>query len=147
MKITKKSEYAIRALIALASHGQGKVTRAQDIADKEKVSVRYLEQVLMPLKNRGIVETRRGVGGGYVLNRSPESITMAEVIRIEDGPLAPVGCLSEMAYTACCYNEDQCALKSALGEVREAILVVLDRITLAELCRRGEALRSGSVLQ
>lgn len=144
MKITKKSEYAIRALIAIALNGPGRVTRAQDIADTEQVSVRFLEQVLLSLKNRGILEARRGAGGGYALNRDPESITMAEIIRIEDGPLAPVGCLSEMAYTACCYNERLCALKSALGEVRMAIVGVLDRITLAELCRRTEELRAVS---
>ncbi len=142
MKITKKSEYAIRALIEIALNGEDRVTRAHDIAASQSLSVRFLEQVLLPLKYRGIVETKRGVGGGYVLNRSPETITMAEVIRIQDGPIAPVGCVSEIAYTSCCYNEKECALRTALGEVRTAIVDVLERITLADLCRRAVELKA-----
>jgi len=142
MKITKKSEYALRALVQIAlKDGEG-VVRARDIAEKENMSVKFLEQVLALLKHRGIVETRRGVGGGYVLNHPAESISLAEIIRLVDGPLAPVNCVSEMAYVPCGQNEKLCALKSVMGEVRLAIIGVLERITVADLCRRAVALEA-----
>lgn len=105
------------------------------------MSVKFLEQVLSLLKHRGIVETRRGVGGGYVLNRSPEKITLAEIIRLVDGPLAPVSCVSEMAYVPCGRNEKLCALRSAMSEVRIAITGVLEKLTVADLCERAKALQ------
>ena len=141
MKITKKSEYALRALIQIALN-DGVVVRARDIADKENMSVKFLEQVLALLKHRGIVETRRGVGGGYILNRAPEEITLAEVIRLVDGPLAPVSCVSEMAYVPCGQNEKLCALKSVMGDVRLAIIGVLEKFTIADLCRRATELEA-----
>jgi len=137
MKITKKSEYALRALVRIALNDGNGVIRARDIAEKENMSVKFLEQVLSLLKHRGIVETRRGVGGGYVLNRPAESITLAEIIRLVDGPLAPVNCVSETAYIPCERNEKLCALKSVMGEVRLAIIGVLERITVADMCRRA----------
>jgi Rrf2 family protein len=137
MKITKKSEYALRALVQIALNDGNGVVRARDIAEKENMSVKFLEQVLALLKHRGIVETRRGVGGGYVLNHPAESISLAEIIRLVDGPLAPVNCVSEMAYVACGQNEKLCALKSVMGEVRLAIIGVLERITVADLCQRA----------
>jgi len=142
MKITKKSEYALRALVQIALTEGGGVVRAKDIADKENMSVKFLEQVLALLKHRGIVETRRGVGGGYVLNRRPEDITLAEIIRLVDGPLAPVNCVSEMAYVACGQNEKTCALKSVMGDVRLAIIDVLEKFTVADLCRRATDLQA-----
>ncbi|MFH1639642.1 MAG: Rrf2 family transcriptional regulator [Chloroflexota bacterium] len=140
MKITKKSEYAVRALMQIALSGTESMVRASDIAAKENMSVKFLEQVLALLKNRGIVEARRGVGGGYVLNRPPENITVAEVIRLVDGPLAPVSCVSEMAYVPCERNERLCALRSVMVEVRQAILDVLEKTTLADLCQRSREL-------
>jgi len=127
----------LRALVQIALHDGEGVVRARDIAEKENMSVKFLEQVLALLKHRGIVETRRGVGGGYVLNHPAESISLAEIIRLVDGPLAPVNCVSEMAYVACGQNEKLCALKSVMGEVRLAIIGVLERITVADLCRRA----------
>lgn len=142
MKITKKSEYALRALVQIALTEGGGVVRAKDIADKENMSVKFLEQVLALLKHRGIVETRRGVGGGYILNRRPEDITLAEIIRLVDGPLAPVNCVSEMAYVPCGQNEKICALKSVMGDVRLAIIDILEKFTVADLCRRATDLRA-----
>jgi Rrf2 family protein len=141
MKITKKSEYALRALIQIALN-DGVIVRAKGIADKENMSVKFLEQVLALLKHRGIVETRRGGGGGYILNRPAEDITLAEIIRLVDGPLAPVSCVSEMAYVPCGQNEKLCALRSVMGEVRLAITGVLEKITVADLCRRTTELEA-----
>lgn len=140
MKITKKSEYAIRALIQIALSSGEDVVRARDIAEKENMSVKFLEQVLALLKNQGIVEARRGVGGGYVLNKPAEDVTLAQIIRLVDGPLAPVSCVSEMAYVPCERNEKLCALKSVMSEVRLAIVDVLEKVTLADLCQRSREL-------
>ncbi len=142
MKITQKSEYALRALIQIGLNESNSMIRARDIAEREKMSVKFLEQVLAPLKHHGIVATRRGVGGGYILNKPSESITLAEVIRLVDGPLAPVRCVSEMAYTPCGQNEKLCALKGVMDEVRRAIVGILERITLADLCQRTRELKT-----
>jgi Rrf2 family cysteine metabolism transcriptional repressor len=142
MKITKKSEYALRALVQIALSDSGEVIRARDIARRENFSIKFLGQILALLRQRGIVETRRGVGGGYVLNKPSTSITLADVIRIVDGPLAPVSCVSEMAYTPCGMNENLCALKSIMSEVRMSILGVLERVTLADLCQRAIELKA-----
>ena len=146
MRFTKKSEYALKALIEIALNESGKVIRAQDIAQKEKMSVKFLEQVLLPLKHRGILATRRGVGGGYVLNRPPERVTLADIIRLVDGPLAPVSCVSETAYIPCDRDEKLCAVKSVMAEVNIAIAGVLERTTLADLCKRSRELK-GMVCQ
>lgn len=137
MRITRKSEYALRALVEIALNDGKGVIRAKDIADKENMSVKFLEQVLSLLKHCGIVETRRGVGGGYVMNRPAETITLAEIIRLVDGPLAPISCVSETAYVPCGQNEKLCALKSVMGEVRTVIVNVLEKITIADLCQRS----------
>jgi len=141
LKITKKSEYGISALMEIAGSGD-KVIRAQDIAERQDIPVKFLEQVLLPLKHRGIIETRRGVGGGYVLNMPAEKITIAEIIRVLDGPIAPVSCISETAHTACLHNENLCALKSVMTEVRFAMLSVLERVTLAGLMERAQGLKA-----
>lgn len=145
MKITQKSEYAFRALIQIAMSKPGEVVRAKDIAQKEDFSIKFLGQILALLKQRGVVKTKRGVGGGYVLNKPSNKITLAEVIRIVDGPLAPVSCVSEMAYTPCGKDESLCALKSIMSEVRISILHVLERVTLADLCQRALELQAGKM--
>lgn len=141
MRITKKSEYALRALIEIGL-SDGGVVRAQDIAAREAISLKFLEQVLLPLRHQGVLEARRGPNGGYILNRPAESITLAEVIRLVDGPLAPVGCVSKLAYTPCDRDESCCALKEAMGEVRSAIVSILERRTVADLCRRAREMRA-----
>ena len=141
MRITRKSEYALRALVEIALNNGNGVIRTKDIADKENMSLKFLEQVLALLKHRGILETKRGVGGGYIMNRPPETVTLAEVIRLVDGPLAPVCCVSETAYVPCGQNENLCALKSVMGEVRLAIINILEKITIADLCQRSLELR------
>lgn len=146
MKLSQRGEYALRAALVLGlrydAHG---VVRIQTVADEQNIPKRFLEQILNDLKDARVVESRRGVQGGYRLARPPEQITLAEIIRHVDGPLAPVGCVSERFYEKCsCPDEDRCALRSVMREVRDAIARLLEQITLAELCRRAQALGPGA---
>ncbi len=142
MKLSLRGEYALRALIVLGiSHGKN-VVRIQAISDQQNIPKRFLEQILNDLKAAGIVESRRGVTGGYRLRRAPEHITLAEVIRHIEGPLAPVSCVSENFYEKCsCPNEDKCGIRSVMKEVREAIVKILDAVTVAQLCERVRQLQ------
>ena len=101
MKLSKKSEYGLRALLELTLvHGKATLQR-HDIADRQHIPVEFLEQILLTLKRAGIISSRRGVNGGYVLIKQPNEITLGQVIRILDGPLAPIGCVSKTAYQKC----------------------------------------------
>lgn len=136
MRLSKRSEYGVRALIDLAFiYDQGPVHIA-NIADREKIPVKFLQQVLLTLKHAGILHSKKGVNGGYYLARLPEEITLGEVIRVLDGPLAPIRCVSEMAYEECnCpVGEEKCGLRIIMGEVRDAIAGILDHTTLAAVC-------------
>lgn len=145
VRLSQRGEYALRAMLVLGlRHGEG-VVRIQTVADEQNIPKRFLEQILNDLKDARVVESRRGVQGGYRLARPPAQITLAEIIRHVDGPLAPVGCVSERFYEKCsCPDEDRCALRSVMREVRDAIARLLEQVTLAELCRRAQALGPGA---
>lgn len=137
MKLSLRGEYALRALVHLGIHYNDDVVPIQIISDQENIPKRFLEQILSDLKTLGILESRRGVTGGYRLRVAPENVTLASVIRHLEGPLAPVGCVSENYYTACsCPDEAKCGLRSIMKEVREGIVRVLEKVTLAQLCDR-----------
>ena len=135
MKLSTKGEYASRAMFELSlKHNQGAVS-IHDIAQKMELPVKYLEQILLALKNAGFVHSKRGVTGGYYLAKPPDMITVAQVIRVMDGPLAPISCVSQMAYEQC-KEEPSCGLRSLWLEVRNAIADILDHTTFADLCNR-----------
>ncbi|MDD5773878.1 MAG: Rrf2 family transcriptional regulator [bacterium] len=137
MKISKKGEYAIRALINLAlNYGKG-VTQIQDIAKSEDIPVKFLEQILLSLKNAGFLQSKRGKGGGYLLDRSPDKIKLGEIIRLIDGPLAPLACVSITDHVQCS-KEATCGLRSVMVDVKDAISEILDHITLTDVCKRIE---------
>ena len=117
------------------------VVRIQEISTRQNIPKRFLEQILNDLKSASIVESKRGVTGGYRLRRPPERITLAEIIRHIEGPLAPVSCVSEKFYEKCsCPDESRCAIRSVMKETRDAIVNIMDRVTLAELCDRSRKL-------
>src|SRR5436190_3522533 len=125
MKLSVRGEYALRALtvLGLDASKQNSVIRIQEISQRQNIPKRFLEQILNDLKSAGIVESRRGVAGGYRLGRPPERITLAEVIRFIEGPLAPVNCVSERFYEKCsCPDEQRCGIRSVMKEVRDAIV-------------------------
>ena len=146
MKLSKKSEYGLRALIELTAQHKGAPLQRQDIARRQHIPVEYLEQILLRLRNAGLLASRRGVSGGYSLIKSPEEITLGQVIRILDGPLAPIGCVSKTAYQKChdCpyARRAHCPLQDAMGEVRNAIADILDHYSLKDFAR-GKKYRSG----
>ena len=137
MKITKKGEYALKALIELAINydkGIG-VTLINDIAGHENIPPKYLEHIMLNLKNSGILTSKRGVGGGYTLSRPPAEISLGEILRTVEGPLAPLNCVSKSAYVNC-PQEAYCGLFSVMSEVREAIANIVDNISLKVLANR-----------
>lgn len=143
MKLSTRGEYALRALLVLGRDYQedDSVVRIQEISDQQNIPKRFLEQILNDLKSARVVESKRGVAGGYRLARSPEKITLAEVIRHVEGALAPVSCVSERFYEKCsCPDEARCAIRSVMKEARDAVVKVVERITLAEMCERARKL-------
>ena len=141
MKISKKCEYALRALIALTGRYGGEPMQIREVADTAKVPEKFLEQILLTLRNAGLLQSRRGAGGGYSLIRDPAAVDLAQVIRIIDGPLAPTSCVSKWAPVRC-PEEAQCALRGVMLEVRNAISDILENTSLASLCKPA-SLRKG----
>jgi Rrf2 family protein len=149
MKFSKRSEYGLRALIELTAHyGKAPLQRHQ-IAKRQHIPIEFLEQILLALRNAGLLASRRGVSGGYRLLKSPDEITLGAVIRILDGPLAPIGCVSKTAYQKChdCpYAEKpNCPVQHVMGEVRNAIAGVLDHYTLRDFADTSKK-RSATLL-
>ena len=136
MKFSKKSEYGLRALIELtAAYGKDPVPRHL-IADRQHIPIVFLEQILLALKHAGVLASTRGASGGYALIKPPSKVTLGQVIRILDGPLAPIGCVSRTAYKKCddCpyARKASCPLQDAMGEVRNAIADILDNYSLED---------------
>jgi Rrf2 family protein len=142
MKLSKRGEYGLRAMVDLASQPPGTVVPAKDIALREQIPVKFLEQILLTLRNAGLLHSRMGLGGGYSLARPADQITLGQIVRILDGPLAPIRCVSQMAYEPCaCPDEKTCGLRLVMSDVRNAISSILDRTTLADVAHRVEAAR------
>jgi Rrf2 family protein len=131
--LSQKARYALHALIVLAEHGTAEPKMIADIAEEARVPRKFLEQILLDLKRRGIVRSLRGRAGGYLLGRAPKNITFAEVIRTIDGPLALAPCVSTTAYHRCedCVDEETCAIRKVLLAARDATAAVLEERTLA----------------
>ena len=133
--LSRKSKYGLKALLVLAQRaGRGPVL-VSDLADCDAIPKKFLEAILLQLKHRGVVESKKGKGGGYFLRRSPAEITFGEVIRVLEGPLAAVPCVSETAYMKCteCVDEQTCGVRLAMKQVRDATARILDNTTLADI--------------
>jgi Rrf2 family protein len=136
MKLSKKGEYALRSLINLgiAVEMKRELVQASELAESEQLPVKFLEQILQVLKEAGIVVSRRGKFGGYRLAKPAKKIFIGEIVRLIDGPLAPIGCVSQSAYEPCtCPDEAHCGLRMLMLDVRNAIANILDRYTLADV--------------
>src|SRR6201996_819860 len=142
MKLSVRGEYALRALLVLGLNFDQPVVRIQTISESQNIPKRFLEQILNDLKSAGVVQSRRGVAGGYRLARRPEEITLAAVIRHIEGALAPVSCVSERFYEKCsCPDESRCAIRSVMKEVREAVVKIIEKLTLSDLVERWHRLQ------
>ena len=134
MKVSKRGEYALRALIDLgiAAESGRPILRAQEIVARENLPKGFLDQILMQLRKAGFISTKRGKQGGYFLAKPMDSITLGQVVRVVDGPLAPIRCVSQSKYEKCsCPDESTCGLRAVMLEVRNSISDILDRHTLA----------------
>jgi Rrf2 family protein len=132
--LSQKARYALHALIVLAEHGGREPMMIADIAEEARVPRKFLEQILLGLKKRGIVQSMRGRAGGYRLGRPAKEISFADIIRETDGPLALSPCVSVTAYHRCpdCVDEATCAIRKVLLAARDATADILESRTLAQ---------------
>ncbi len=135
MKVSRRGEYAIKAMLYLGAQKVGIGVTTSEIAKYAQLPEPFLNQILLTLKNGGLLRSRRGAGGGYVLNKPANEITIAEVARLMDGPLAPIPCASVTAYEPCptCPEPETCRLRLLMRSVRDAISDILDKTTIQDL--------------
>jgi len=136
--LTQKSKYALKALTVLAKeYGQGPVL-ISDIAHRENIPHKFLELILLEMKNHGWLHSKKGKGGGYFLAREPRSISLGQVVRALDGPIAPLPCVSKTAYMRCreCRDERTCGIRIVMQEVRDATAKILDSTSLEDMLKR-----------
>jgi Rrf2 family protein len=136
MKLSKRGEYALRTMINLgiAAKVHRPLVRLSELARAEDLPVKFLEQIMQQLREAGHIESERGKHGGYRLASQPETITIGAIVRLVDGRIAPIGCVSESEYEPCnCPDEAHCGLRMLMLDVRNAITAILDRYTLADV--------------
>ncbi len=133
--LSSKAKYGLKAMVHLARFGDDGAVLIADIAQAETIPKKFLDAILLELKNRGLLTSKKGKGGGYALARPADRIMVGDIVRILDGPLAPVPCVSRTAYRRCadCDDENTCAIRAVMGEVRDAIAGILDTTTLASM--------------
>lgn len=137
--LTKKGKYGLKALAHLAMLEPGETAFVADIAARNNISKKFLDAILLELRNNGILRSKKGPGGGYCLSRPASEITIGQAVRVLDGPLAPIRCASRMAYEPCedCDDHRACQVRRSMLLVREAIAGVLDSMTLEQFTRNG----------
>ena len=142
-QLSKRTVYCLRALYALArKEGEGPVL-ITELAEEESIPKRFLEQILLALKSGGIVISKKGKGGGYSLAQPAEAITLASVIRVMEGPLAPLPCASETRFRQCeeCVDVETCGTAIVMRQVRDAVAQILEETTLATVCSKVDRAR------
>jgi Rrf2 family protein len=136
--LSKRTKYALKAMIALADSHEGGPVLIADLAEREGIPKKFLELILLDLKNAGIVQSKKGKGGGYSLRRTPQEVKMGQIVRLFEGPLALLPCVSQTAYVQCseCRNESRCGLRLVMKDVRDATAEILDNTSLADVLDR-----------
>ncbi len=143
--LSNKTKYALKALQVLTKeYGQGPVL-ISEIARRENIPPKFLELILLELKNQGILQSKKGKGGGYFLARQPHLVSVGQVVRVIEGPLAPLPCVSRTSYMRCreCRDERTCGIRLVMKDVRDATARILDSTTLADMLKRVEAVVQG----
>lgn len=141
MRLSRRSEYGLRALIDLVRHdGEGPIALTT-LANRNRLPIKFLEQIMATLKHAGVVRTTLGTHGGYEMAADASAVSIGRVVRLLDGALAPMGCVSLRYYEPCsCPDEATCPLRDAMIDVRDAMLEILDTESLAQLAaRQGRA--------
>ena len=142
--ISKRTQYGLKAIVALAQRYREGPVMISTLAAEESIPIKFLEAILLDLKNNGLLESKTGRKGGYRLSRSPAMVTVGELVRVLEGPLAPLPCASETAYRPCedCRDIQLCGTRIIMRSVRDAISNVLDRTSLADLLAQMDRKRS-----
>ena len=132
--LTKKGKYGLKALVDLARLDPGETAFITEIATRNNIPKKFLDTILLELRNAGILRSKKGPGGGYSLSHPASEIRIGHAIRVLDGPLAPIRCASRTAYEACedCADPEGCQVRRAMTEVRDAIASILDTMTLEQ---------------
>jgi Rrf2 family protein len=138
--LTKKGKYGLKAMMHLAGRPPGEPSLVNEIAETNHIPKKFLDTILGELRNAGFVNSKKGKGGGYTLAKPPQHIMVGHIIRILDGPLAPIQCASKSSYRRCddCDDEGRCGVRLLMLEAREAIAAVLDNRTLADMRAAAE---------
>lgn len=149
--LTKKGKYGLKALIHLARLEPGKTAFVSDVALQNNISKKFLDAILLELRKGGILRSKKGPGGGYALSRPASQIYVGQAVRILDGPLAPIRCASTTAFEPCsdCHDPQDCQVRHAMTDVRDAIASVLDNMTLEQMVAKrssGTASKFGRAL-
>lgn len=147
--ISKRTQYGIKAMLALGRrYGEGSMLISA-LAKQESIPIKFLELILLDLKGHDLLSSKKGPHGGYQLSRPPSTITLGSLIRIMEGPLAPLPCASETAFRPCpeCQDIESCGTRIIMRQVRDATAGVLDRTTLADLLRLADTARAGKSVQ
>jgi Rrf2 family protein len=134
MRISKKAEYALRALVVMAR--ENKSWRIEELSARENIPIKFLEQILLALRHGGLLSSKRGVGGGYALLKSASEVSVAEVIEILDGPIAPLGCAAERPSETCtCPDPGTCPLRALMSHVRSEITGMMRSRSIEDMLR------------
>lgn len=142
--LSKKAKYALQACLSLAGEVPGHPILIADLAERDGIPKKFLEIILLDLRNAGVLASRKGKGGGYFLAKPPQSIAVGQIVRLMDGPLAPVPCVSQTAYQPCsdCPDEQFCGIRMVLKDVRDAIANIYDNTSLSDVLVRQKNARA-----
>ncbi|HUN59818.1 MAG TPA: Rrf2 family transcriptional regulator [Candidatus Binataceae bacterium] len=143
--LSRKSKYALKALLVLTEEYGKDAMLISDIAERERIPKRFLELILLELKNHGILRSKKGKGGGYALNKPPSAISVGQVLRMIEGTLAPLPCVSKTSYERCeeCKDERTCGIRILMKDVRDTTARILDSTTLADVAKRSQVTALG----
>lgn len=142
MKLSSRGRYGVRAMLELAMHHNEGPIPLRTVAEKQEISEHYLEQLIASLRKAGLVKSIRGAQGGYLLAKEPVEITIGDIVRILEGPIAPVECVSEEKEGFCCQRAEACVTKTVWVKLRDKINEVLDATTLQDMCDEAEKMHN-----
>lgn len=142
MKLSTKGRYGLRAVLDLAIHSEEEAAALSSIAQRQNISISYLEQLIAKLKKAGIVESKRGAQGGYKLAKPPEEISVGEILRVLEGDLNPVDCAEILGGESTCCSSDMCVTKYVWKRISDSINSAVDALMLSELVAEGKALEA-----
>jgi Rrf2 family protein len=138
VKISTRTDYALRIMLSLTFEAHsGEPQRLPDLARKNGIPLRFLEQIMIRLKAAGLVESRRGRRGGYLVGRDPDKVTMGEILRVMDGPIVLRHCMNGRSSIEPCPNKDGCVFREVFGKVKDEVQTVINNVTLRELSQKA----------